>query len=131
MVEGFRNEKTEGGWKEMKKVVVIVLMCMLVSVIALASETGRGIYTTPIAPLTEVLNTNEYFYHGHGYDQTSKYKAPLGGILDLWLWKEDVFTIPTKIGTSGQYDANNGVWGAFVKVDMDATGLMRALFGVE
>ena len=70
----------------MKKVFMILLVSMLVSTVALAAQTDRGEYTTPFTPATNWLNTNDYFYHTHDYEQF-EYKNPMGIGLDAILYE--------------------------------------------
>lgn len=103
----------------MKKVIVLALAICFVYSMALASETGKTTWNT----LPEFIQP--MFEHSQEYDQTSKYKPPFGYKGNLWLWKEDILGVTSKIGANGHYDQNNGNWGAFVAVDMDATEVTR------
>lgn len=107
---------------------MVALAVALICGSAFAGDTGRGVYTTPSSPLTTWLNNNDSFSHNHGYDQ-SKYKSPLGLEADVTLWEQQVAGIPMGFGTRSNYDFNNGVWGCFVKADVNLAPTIRRILG--
>ena len=105
----------------MKKGIAIVLalaVMVCLSMTGYADTTGDG-------------GRNDYHKHRHFYtdEQTSKYKVPLGVELDVTLFKSDLIGIPYALGVDGDYDFNNGCWGAFAKVSIDLSGAVKAMFG--
>ena len=113
----------------MKQVIAIVVVMLLMTPLALASDTARGGYATPSGAATEWLNTNPDFYHAHNYAQTSSYKAPMGAGVDLTLYEFDVAGVGLGIGVDTEYDINNGVFGVMGKVRVNTTGLINTLRG--
>lgn len=114
----------------MTKGIILFLVLVLSSSLAWAGTTGRTTWSTPYDPLTEWLNNND-FDHNHSYEQTSKYKAPLGVELDITFWEMDMLGIPMGIGTRGNYDFNNGVWGCFGKISLNFSPMIKKGFGLK
>jgi len=66
---------------------VVLLVATLICGFAFAEQTGRGVYTTPIDPLTNWLNNNNDFYHSHGYDLPDPRVNPMGLGIDLTVYE--------------------------------------------
>ena len=84
-------------------IVVVALFLFVGIAIAVNEATSRGIYTTPIVPLTNWLNGNDQFYHGHDYKMHER-EMQLGLGLDVELYK---LSKSTSVGTEYKYDFNN------------------------
>lgn len=106
--------------------LVLVLAVLMVSTLS-ASETSGTNWTTPSSSANSWLN--QYATHGHGYDQTSKYKSPLGLELDVTLYRMDILNVPCAVGVDTTYDMNNGVWGCFGKMSIDLSPTIEKLTG--
>ncbi len=100
----------------MRKAALLVVALAMVASIAMAGETSRGEYVTPITPLTEYLNSNDDIYHSHGY---SKYepKTELGIGADVTVYEFGGGMLDSgfeSVVVEGKWDINNkegGVYG--------------------
>ncbi|KKL63859.1 hypothetical protein LCGC14_2170920 [marine sediment metagenome] len=109
--------------------VILVLFCSISLVASAGTETtGRGIYKTPIAPLTTWLNTNDDFLHGHNYEQYQP-RFELGLMGDVIFYREEILSIPYALGVQSHYDFNNANWGAYGKVSVDLSSMVKGFLG--
>lgn len=106
---------------------LLVLFAMSSTTFAEVPKTGNPAWTTQCEPLNGLLD--EYATHEHPYQQTSKYKSPLGYMLDVTLYRIDALGIPCAVGVQGTYDQNNAVWGAYAKVSVDLSPMIKKLIG--
>jgi hypothetical protein len=110
----------------MKLLSLIIALCFVAG-LAFAGTTSDTNWTTPNSSVNTFLN--EYGTHAHGYDQISKYKAPLGLGVDLTLYEFQVANVGVGVGVDSTYDLNNGVFGAFAKVRLNTTSVVNKLMG--
>ena len=117
----------------MKKLIVIaVLMVFAMSaVVAFADTTSRGSYTTPIAPLTNWLNSNDDFYHGHEYTDNQYEKGVEVGLgLDVTVYEFDGVAQEwgaDSIEIQQKYDINNGEYAVYGVVQVNAWKVIKNL----
>lgn len=111
----------------MNKVFVLFVVLLAFVGLAMAEETSRGNYVTPIDPLTEFLNTNDCFYHSHSYEE---YESPLGLGADVTLYKfGDEAKVLDKVSLETKYDFGNEKVSAFAVVTCDLTKTFSFLKG--
>ena len=116
----------------MRYLIIAIAIVLMFTGVALAEETGRGDYTTPIPPLTDWLNDNPDFYHSHSYmdrynEEAEEYKDPLGiGInAKVWDFKKQDMSVLDSIGIEGKYDINNSEFSCFAVLAIDLTELYQ------
>ena len=112
----------------MKRVLVAVLAVtfVLCGGLAMAEDktegtTGRGVYTTPISPITQWLNENEEVYHSHKYDKLD----------DIYGYGADIKLIDFKklidqpildsLEAQYRYDMKNEIHSVYGVVQIDLT----------
>ncbi len=95
--------------------IAITIALLLASGMAIAEDTGRGEYTTPIPPITNWLNTNNQFYHRHAYEQFELDTAlGLGADIALYDFKEVPILGIDSINCEYKYDFGNEVHSVFL-----------------
>jgi len=115
----------------MKKSLALFCALVMLCSIALAETTTRGIYTTPISPLTKWLNENDKFHHNHGYDKYER-ETPIGLGVDLTLWN---FTGAVNdwgfdnVELQNKWDINNSEYSMFGVVQVDVPRLFNKVRG--
>ena len=95
----------------MKKWILAVLLVLLFAVPAIADNTGRGNYTTPVNGFTNFMNTNDKFYHNHEYDKYDR-DNPIGVGVDLVLLETD--GVLESVEVQNKYDFANKEYSGFV-----------------
>lgn len=67
----------------MKRIVILAILMVLLTVPAIAETTSHGVYKTPCPRLTQWLNENPDFYHNHDYDVPKPVKFEYGVGADI------------------------------------------------
>jgi len=116
----------------MKKALLTMLVLLLASgAYAGIEQTGRGVYTTPIPPITDWLNDNDCIYHVHDF-YVDKLENPYGIGVDVKVldFGKTNINAPMKkflqsVNVESRYDMNNDMYSVYVVLDVDVTSLWQ------
>lgn len=116
----------------MKVAVFVGVVLLMLSVSVFAETTNDADWKNDLGGGNGI---REYISnHSHEYpnaEKTSKYMVPLGVEVDVTLYEMDLFSLPIALGARGEYDLNNGVWGAFAKVSINLSPMIKGFLGVK
>lgn len=115
----------------MKKVLLAILCLALMSGIALASETGRGVYTTPIPGISDILNNNDYVHHNHDYQKYDP-ETVFGAGIDVTLYEFDGGFASwglESIEVQNKYDLTNTEYSCYGVIQVNLWKPLKKMFG--